>query len=74
MTYPYLCQFCGQPVNPNNRGVCLRVVGWVVPGQRGLVLKQPADAAAHRLCVDVADAADQRNRKFDQLIGWRDPK
>lgn len=52
------CPFCGQRVDPNQKGVYRKVTGWVQVraggGGNAVRLPSPPQAFAHRFCVDRA--------------------
>jgi len=52
-----VCEFCGEPVNPNAGYETSRLIkGWEHPGRNGgsdIEWRQPQDGVAHTACVQL---------------------
>lgn len=60
----YRCEVCGNPLNPDDKGVGRRVTGWVKNGTTSITHKGPATAFAHWVCLDTKDGHEAAMRLF----------
>lgn len=48
----YTCHICGHELQPDQKGVCRRVVGWVRNGSNSVTDASPPTAYAHAICLE----------------------